>query len=292
MILQPLLLLWLLFGFIASVEAKISYLGYKPKGMNPTLYDPKDDPIVQLDQNTFTDTVFCSTRANCSAFIVEFYSDWCGHCRDYSSIYKAVARDVKDWNKVVTIAAINCADPTNSDVCRDNEIYWYPAIKYFPRNARSVENSSKIRAEMSVAEMRDQITTTVLTDYAKNRYPDWPKFTFLPYVATYTELWRDVPKEINMLAIVFENSPQSPIGAQLLMDLMKYNNRLFGRRSLSDHPLAKAHHILDFPTLTVFKRGEKSPVLKADQDRTGGVTRWILYSGLRRGPYDRKQLVI
>lgn len=43
-----------------------------PKGSNPTLYDAANDLVIQLDDTTFNDTIFCSKRGkNCSSFIVE-----------------------------------------------------------------------------------------------------------------------------------------------------------------------------------------------------------------------------
>jgi hypothetical protein len=59
-------------------KAEIANLGYSPKGENPTLYDASSDPIIQLDETSFNDTIFCGSREDCSAYLVEFYSDWCG----------------------------------------------------------------------------------------------------------------------------------------------------------------------------------------------------------------------
>lgn len=41
-------------------------------GANPTLYQPGYDPIMQLDDATFDDTIFMQDHA----FVVEFYADW------------------------------------------------------------------------------------------------------------------------------------------------------------------------------------------------------------------------
>lgn len=67
--------LLLLLGNLLSIAlAAISSMSYKPKGVNPLLYDPGLDPIMHLDADTFADTVFNPTRDR--AFLVEFYKDW------------------------------------------------------------------------------------------------------------------------------------------------------------------------------------------------------------------------
>jgi hypothetical protein len=69
------------------------------------------------------------------------------------------------------------------------------------------------------------------------------------------------------MAIVFESDAQSLVGAQLLLDLAKHKNRLLARRCLKDHPLVDALHVTDFPTLAIFRRGERTPVLVAELRR-------------------------
>lgn len=53
------------------VNAEVANFGYNPKGENPTLYDSASDPIIQLDEATFNDTVFCGGRNDCTAYLVE-----------------------------------------------------------------------------------------------------------------------------------------------------------------------------------------------------------------------------
>lgn len=55
-------------------DAAISSMTYAPQGNNPLLYQPGAEPIMHLDQGTFSDTIFDPTKRN--SFVVEFYADW------------------------------------------------------------------------------------------------------------------------------------------------------------------------------------------------------------------------
>ncbi|VDN21393.1 unnamed protein product [Gongylonema pulchrum] len=71
-----LLLINALFNAITrTVYGEIATMGRQPLGINPTLYDSKVDPIMQLDEMTFNDTVFCkqSTADDCTAYVVEYF---------------------------------------------------------------------------------------------------------------------------------------------------------------------------------------------------------------------------
>ncbi|VDM12084.1 unnamed protein product [Wuchereria bancrofti] len=116
-------------------------MGREPTAINPTLYDSKTDSIIQLDDMTFNDTVFCQHSSLslslssagydniCTAYVVEFYLDWCGHCRTYARTYKSLARDIHGWNKMVQLAVVNCADPLNEITCQTNSALFFPYIK-------------------------------------------------------------------------------------------------------------------------------------------------------------------
>uniref|UniRef100_A0A915NKZ1 Thioredoxin domain-containing protein n=1 Tax=Meloidogyne floridensis TaxID=298350 RepID=A0A915NKZ1_9BILA len=248
-----------------------------PKGTNPTLYDAHDF-VVQLDNQSFNDTVFCfdstkivsnslfldentnnnslndSIKSNnnfvsgevqseiigrCTSIIVEFYSDW------YSRLYKALAKDLLAWQGVIKLAAINCADPVNLDTCKDSSITHYPFLKYFPRNSLEANLNSSVtvgqilRSYQSLAQMRDQ---------------------------TYNNLWKGIDTHISTLIVLFESNTNSLVGAQLLLDLSGYADKVVARRCVNN-ALANALQIKDFPTFAVFRRGERSPAYIAELRR-------------------------
>uniref|UniRef100_A0A1I7W2S8 Sulfhydryl oxidase n=1 Tax=Loa loa TaxID=7209 RepID=A0A1I7W2S8_LOALO len=172
-----------------------------------------------------------------------FYLDWCGHCRSFAETYKLLARDVYGWNKVVRLAAINCADPFNEVTCQTNAVQFFPYIKYFPRNSSSAKSGIPMGTPQSVGELRNLITQMILLEYNTNRSSDWPNFDFLRNIEKYSELWRDVNGNVPLLVIIFEEGNESLIGAELLLDMTKYNDRLVARRSLRNHSLADALYI-------------------------------------------------
>lgn len=51
----------------------------------------EEDPVVILSSDSLKQTVLNSS----SAWLLQFYSSWCGHCIQYSPTWKALAGDVK-----------------------------------------------------------------------------------------------------------------------------------------------------------------------------------------------------
>ncbi|CAJ0573389.1 unnamed protein product, partial [Mesorhabditis spiculigera] len=252
------MILRLLLAVAPYALAEIADYATVPQGQNPTLYSPEDH-VIQLDENTFNDTVYCQ-GPDCTGFLIEFYSDWCGHCRAFAPLYKRLADDVKGWSPVVKIAAINCADQVNEATCRANGVQYFPFIKYFPKNSTQAFDGNKLKAYQSLAEMRDQLTKVVIDDFSVNRFPDWPDFDFMNDIVTYGHLWDGIDTTAQFLAIIFESHQTSLTGAQLLLDLSKQRDRLVARRSLKTNPLVEKLHLTDFPSIAIFKRGETQPI--------------------------------
>lgn len=51
---------------------------------------------------------------------------------------------------------------------------------------------------------------------------------------------------------------------QLLLDMSIYADEVTTRRCLKSHPLVDALHLTDFPTMAIYRRGERGPVLTAE----------------------------
>ncbi|XGW28078.1 hypothetical protein V3C99_008131 [Haemonchus contortus] len=239
-----------LFALVNAASAALSSFNYVPLGNNPTLYTPGFEPIMHLDQHTFDDTVFKQDHA----FLVEFYADWCGHCRAFVPFFRQFANLVREWNSVVTVAVINCADTFNAQTCRDNGITYYPMIKYFPRTARTPNQARMIEAQHSAESMREALMRMVANEYSVARYPDWPNLShiYVDSTTTYGQLWEGVPESADYLAIIFEE--YDGIGVQFILDLSSRSHMLGARRALSNSLLVGMLRISEFPTVALFRR--------------------------------------
>ncbi|KAJ8300554.1 hypothetical protein KUTeg_022073, partial [Tegillarca granosa] len=87
-----------------------------------------DDDIVILSSKNFYDTVLGTDNA----WMVEFYNAWCGHCIHFAPTWKKLGKDLKGWQKVISLAAIDCSASENLKICRSYNINGYPNFKILP----------------------------------------------------------------------------------------------------------------------------------------------------------------
>lgn len=80
------------FGFEAAV---VLWLLPGSLGTAARLYS-EEDPLVVLSSGSLKSAVSNSS----SAWLVQFFSSWCGHCIQYSGTWKALAQDVKGTDSV------------------------------------------------------------------------------------------------------------------------------------------------------------------------------------------------
>lgn len=93
------------------------------------LYTSSDSNILILDDSNFTSAL--SNKS--SAFVVEFYNTWCGHCTRFAPIFKEFSSAVKPWSDadIMKIAVVDCAEDRNHDICREYSVMMYPTMRFF-----------------------------------------------------------------------------------------------------------------------------------------------------------------
>uniref|UniRef100_H2YZZ4 Thioredoxin domain-containing protein n=1 Tax=Ciona savignyi TaxID=51511 RepID=H2YZZ4_CIOSA len=68
---------------------------------NIGLYNASDHVTI-LNGDHLLETITNSS----TPWFVEYYSEWCGHCQDFAPIFKALAKDVAEWHRLVRVAVI------------------------------------------------------------------------------------------------------------------------------------------------------------------------------------------
>uniref|UniRef100_A0A914QE45 Sulfhydryl oxidase n=1 Tax=Panagrolaimus davidi TaxID=227884 RepID=A0A914QE45_9BILA len=255
------------FFTIEYATAKISTMDYKPNGDNTLLYQPGYELIMHLDQDTFDDTVFEKDRKH--SFVIEFYADWCGHCRSFAPAYREFASDVRSWRNVTQVATMNCADIYNKDICKANKITTFPTMKYFPRDSKSAKDSIDVDADSSSSaeELRQMVAKQILDDYEKGKYEEWSMF---PYVKDKADLQKELKKADHVVYFFEEAGDNATAGAEFLLDMYPYRKEFVSRRVESDSELAKDLKISSFPYVAVYEKDNEKPIFS--QEYSGNDT--------------------
>ncbi|KAL7074202.1 hypothetical protein ACQ4LE_006338 [Meloidogyne hapla] len=223
----------------------------------PTLY-AKEDNVLELDINTFNRSVYNKP----TAFFVEFYSSWCGHCIEYKPLYVKIATAMKRWRKVVVVAVLNCADEINAPVCREHAIDAFPSLKYFHVNSRNKDDSISFNDDKrNVLLVTQRISEYAKADFDKGLAPNsWPKLEFESDTKTLIGLWKGLDLSVNFLSIIVDNEPA--LNAFSLIINYANDNRIHLNLCSSTHPIIKSlgDVNIQMPGLIIFERSKNEPV--------------------------------
>lgn len=174
------------------------------------LYDSKDDVHI-LANDTFTDSVFNQDHAT----LVEFYNSFCGFCRKYAPTWKEFATDVIAWQRVVHVAAVNCAADENSNLCRKYEVMAYPSLRYFPPGFNDPNTYGiPMTSSHSSAELRSSLIDLLRNDTAAPAH--WPNLA--PVADTHkSNLFDSRPEQVQYVLLMYVRSNGS-LANQLALD--------------------------------------------------------------------------
>lgn len=202
----------------------------------------EEDPLVILSSSSLKPTVSNSS----SAWLVQFFSSWCGHCIQYSSTWKALAQDVKDWQQAVGVAVLDCAQEENFDVCKEFGIKFYPTFKYFRAHSPETDRGTPYRgADREIQSVR-QLMVNILQNHTKLDWPD-----HCPPLEPYSsvELLPLLGQRSDHYTAIIIEEPNSYVGREVILDLLQYSGVEVKRALSSDLPLLDALRITTFPSV-------------------------------------------
>ncbi|KAM3611030.1 uncharacterized protein V6R79_012665 [Siganus canaliculatus] len=202
----------------------------------------EEDPLVILSSSSLKPTVTNSS----SAWLVQFFSSWCGHCIQFSGTWKALAQDVKDWHQSISVGVLDCAQEENFDVCKEFNIKFYPTFKFFQAHSPETDRGTTYRgADRGIQSLR-QLMVSILQNHTKVGRPDHcPPLD--PYSSA--ELLPLLGQRSDHFTAIIVEEPDSYVGREVILDLQQYSGVEVKRALSSDRPLLDALKITSFPSV-------------------------------------------
>jgi len=237
-----------------------------------------EDKIVLLNNTNFQPTVCGSQRA----WMVEFYSSWCGHCIHFAPVFKELAADVYEWRDVISVAAIDCAQEDNMPTCREYEIMGYPSLKFFapstPAGDMGVMRESRDKSvEGMKKDMLDFVQKLQEEEEGGKANAMWPNLVpYKPDGVDLSKLWSSSPPPL--YTILFFDEDDSQTSREVMLDMFSANAKLqapiqMRRIVTSDEaskPLLQKLNIAETPVaVAVNKDFSEVEVLKGESSRQG-----------------------
>ncbi|XP_058494792.1 sulfhydryl oxidase 1 [Solea solea] len=202
------------------------------------------DQIVVLSPENVESVVVNSTAAT----VVQFYLSWCGHCIDFSPFYKSLARDIREWQPAVQLAAVDCSAMENMEICTKYGLKAYPVIMFFPAYSKAGTVGSIDKGlPRDVQGLRHMVIDKL------EAHPDpWPPACppLEPISQTEVDSFFETNKVQN-LALIFEN-PDSYIGREVTLDLLQFDNIAVRRVLSTEEALVNKLGVTEFPSCYLY----------------------------------------
>ncbi|XP_023665375.2 sulfhydryl oxidase 2 [Paramormyrops kingsleyae] len=175
----------------------------------------KEDPLTILSSDTLKETLLNSS----TAWLVQFYSSWCGHCIQYSTTWKALAGDVKDWEQAIRIGVLDCADEKNFDICKEFGIHFYPTFRYFKARSSTFDIGKAFKGP----DRELQTVRQLMVNFLQNHTPEvWPPQCPPLEPSRSAEILSLVGQKADHYTAVIIEEEDSYIGREVMLDLMMY----------------------------------------------------------------------
>ncbi|NWW87649.1 QSOX1 oxidase, partial [Rhynochetos jubatus] len=149
-----------------------------------------------------------------------------------------------EWRPAVMLAAVDCANEANQQVCADFGITGFPTLKFFRAFSKKAEDGIRItNPSASVEDLRH----TIITNLEQSR-DAWPPACppLEPASAEEVRTFFQRNKD-QYLALIFEKS-DSFVGREVALDMLQYENVAVRRVLSSEKELVEKFGVTTFPS--------------------------------------------
>uniref|UniRef100_A0A8C9T7R0 Sulfhydryl oxidase n=1 Tax=Scleropages formosus TaxID=113540 RepID=A0A8C9T7R0_SCLFO len=205
----------------------------------------EEDPLTILTSDTLKETL----RNSSTAWLIQFYSSWCGHCIQYSPTWKALAGDVKDWEQAIRIGVLDCAHEKNFEICKEFGIHFYPTFRYFKAHSSSSDIGKTYRADRELQTVR-QLMVNFLQNHTRD---DWPAGCPPLEPARSADILSLMGLKTDHYTAVIIEDEDSYVGREVILDLMAYDGVIVRRVLNTERTFMEKLGISSVPAAYLFR---------------------------------------
>ncbi|XDB55729.1 hypothetical protein AB1E18_009191 [Capra hircus] len=241
------------------------------------LYRAGEDAVWVLDSGS----VRGATANSSAAWLVQFYSSWCGHCIGYAPTWRALAADVRDWAAAIRVAALDCAEEKNQEVCRAYDIHFYPTFRYFKAFTKDFTTGENFKGPDRELQTVRRTMINFLQNHTDSTRP--PACPSLDPIRPSDVLSLLDKRGDRYVAVLLEDD-SSYVGREVILDLIPYESIEVRRALGSDTAFVQKLGVPSLPSCyLIYPNGSHGPV------SVGKPLRSFFSSYLRSLPGVRKK---
>ncbi|DAA24214.1 TPA: quiescin Q6 sulfhydryl oxidase 2 [Bos taurus] len=240
-------------------------------------YRAGEDAVWVLDSGS----VRGATANSSAAWLVQFYSSWCGHCIGYAPTWRALAADVRDWAAAIRVAALDCAEEKNQEVCRAYDIHFYPTFRYFKAFTKDFTTGENFKGpDRELQTVRRTMINFLQNHTDGNRPPACPSLDPIRP----SDVLSLIDKRGDRYVAVLLEDDSSYVGREVILDLIPYESIEVRRALGSDTAFLQKLGVPSLPSCyLIYPNGSHGPVT------VGKPLRSFFSSYLRSLPGVRKK---
>jgi len=216
---------------------------------------PKNESVISLSRKEFD----LATKHDTPHFVM-FFAPWCGHCKRLAPSWNKLAQSLKEENQSVTISKVDCTVET--DICNAQKVSGYPTLKFINQGVISDYHGGRSTVElkeyvMSMLKSRSTLRPKESSHVLRLNGTTFEKsikhgLSFIKFIKTKCEHCERLAQRWEELADLYIENEDVKISE-------------FDCSEESEMAFCKEKGVTNFPTLVLYKNGEKISNYKGKQ---------------------------